>query len=180
METTIMKVHDLSFKPYMEEALIQKRVSELGRQIKTKHQNDRPIFLAVLNGAFVFAADLIRACEMECEISFIKLASYKGTKSSGTVQTLIGLDVEVANRPVIIIEDIIDSGRTLHTFLPELEKLQPKSIEIAALLLKPDALEHSIEIQYLGFEIPPKFVIGYGLDYNGLGRNIKGIYQLVD
>ena len=174
----LIKLHDLYFRPYIEEETIKKRVEEMGQQISAKYKDQNPIFLGVLNGAFVFAADLIRACNIACDVSFIKLSSYRGTKSTGEVSTLIGLDVEVKNRPVIIVEDIIDSGKTLYTFLPELQKLGPSSVELAAMLTKPDARAYPVDIHYQGFEIPDKFVVGYGLDYDGLGRNLPRIYQL--
>lgn len=174
----LIQLHDLSFKPFISEREIRKRVEEIGLQIANKYRDQNPIFLGVLNGAFIFAADLIRACNINCDISFIKLSSYRGTRSTGEVATLIGLDIDVKNRPVIIVEDIIDSGKTLDTFLPELQKLHPASVELAGLLTKPEALEYPVEIHYVGFEIPNKFVVGYGLDYNGLGRNIRDIYQL--
>ncbi len=175
----IVQAHGLSFKPLLTESQIRARIAELGAAITAKYEGRQPLFLGVLNGAFVFAADLIRACRLHCEISFIKLSSYRGLESSGSVSTLIGLDEEVAGRPVILVEDIIDTGKTLSAFLPALATLEPASIEIAALLLKPDALQTPLEVQYLGFEIPDDFVIGYGLDYDGLGRNLPGVYQLV-
>lgn len=173
----LIKLHDLYFQPFISAEAIRAQVDKMGRQISQKYRGQNPIFLGVLNGAFVFAADLIRACAIDCDISFIKLSSYRGTQSSGEVATLIGLDVAVKNRPVIIIEDIIDSGKTLYTFLPELQQLEPSSIELAAMLTKPEALEYPVDIHYSGFAIPDKFVVGYGLDYDGLGRNLPGIYQ---
>ena len=142
-------------------------------------QGKKPLFIAILNGAFIFAADLFKQINIEAEISFIKLASYKGIKSTGKVITAIGLDVDLHRRDVIIVEDIVDTGKTLFQFLPQLQHQHPASLKIASLLHKPDALLHPIKIDYLGFTIPNKFVIGYGLDYDGLGRNIKEIYQLV-
>lgn len=176
----LIQLHDLFFQPFINKADIKKRVEEMGRAIANKYQGRNPIFLGVLNGAFIFAADLIRSCPINCDISFIKLSSYRGTRSTGEVATLIGLDIELKDRPVIIVEDIIDSGKTLDTFLPELEKLNPASIELATLLTKPEAREYPVTIHYTGFEIPNKFVVGYGLDYNGLGRNLRDIYQLKD
>jgi hypoxanthine phosphoribosyltransferase len=176
----IVVAHELRFQPFISTSDIQRRVGELGARISHDYQRRRPVMLAVLNGAFVFAADLARACDIDCEISFIKLSSYQGTRSSGQVANLIGLDAKVEGRPIIIIEDIIDSGRTLYHFLPELRSLKPESVAIAALLFKPSALEFDVRIDYVGFEIPPKFVIGYGLDYDGLGRNLPAIYQLIE
>lgn len=149
-------------------------------EISADYKDKRPLFIAILNGAFIFAADLFRKLDIEAEICFIKLASYKGVKSSGKVITAIGLDVETYGRDVIIIEDIVDTGKTLSQFLPQLVHSQPASLKIATLLHKPEATVHPLKIDYLGFTIPNKFVLGYGLDYDGLGRNIREIYQLID
>ncbi len=177
MKQTVV-AHDLAFEPFLSPETIDKRVRELGREIEERYRGKNPLFLAVLNGAFIFASDLVRACGIDCEISFIRLASYQGSRSSGEVKKVIGLKEDVRDRPVIIVEDIVDSGRTLTTFLPDLEKMGPASIEIATLLLKPEMIEFPIHVDYVGFEIPPRFVIGYGLDYDGQGRNFPGIYQL--
>ena len=179
MENNI-RVHDLYFQPFLSEEEIQNRVKELGIILHQKYAGKNPVFLGVLNGAFIFAADLIRACNFDSETSFIKLSSYRGLKSSGEVSELIGLEVDVMDRPVIIVEDIIDSGKTLSNFIPELQKMGPESVEVVSLLIKPEALEHEIPAHYyIGFEIPTLFVVGYGLDYDGLGRNLPSIYQLV-
>lgn len=179
MENCIV-THGLSFRILIEEAAIRQRILELGRQISERYRGQRPLFLAVLNGAFVFAADLVRACEMECEISFIKLKSYQGIQSTGSITEHIGLEEPVKGRPVILVEDIIDSGRTLSAFLPRLRQEQPASVEVATLLFKPEALLHELQVDYVGFSIEPRFVIGYGLDYDGLGRNLRDIYVLAD
>lgn len=175
-----VKLHDLNFKPYLSAAQIEERIRTMAAAIATDYAAKRPIFLGVLNGAFMFAADLVRACDFPCEISFIKLASYQNTVSTGDVKTLIGLQVDVTDRHVIIVEDIIDSGRTMHQFIPELKKLGPASVAVATLLSKPAAHAFPVHIDYLAFEIPPDFVVGYGMDYNGLGRNLPGLYQLDD
>ncbi len=180
MSESLIQVNGLTFKPYLSEAQIQERVLALGAKITEKHQGERPIFLGVLNGAFMFVADLVRACDLECEISFIKLSSYDGLKSSGSLQTHIGLSQDIKDRVVILVEDIVDTGRTMHQFLPEIQKLGPKKLELASLFVKPDALQHPIAVHYLGFEIPSDFIIGYGLDYDGYGRNLKDIYQLAE
>ncbi len=138
------------------------------------------MFIAILNGSFMFASDLFKELTIEAEICFIKLASYKGTKSTGNVITSIGLDEPLKGRHVVIVEDIVDTGKTLHEFLPQLHNHQPASLKIAALLHKPDALMYPLTIDYLGFSVPNKFLLGYGLDYDGLGRNFKEIYQLVE
>jgi hypoxanthine phosphoribosyltransferase len=173
-----IKVHDKYFTPYLTEATVLARVQELAKQIDTDYKGKRPLFIAILNGAFMFASDLFKQLTIDAEICFIKLASYKGTKSSGQVITAIGLDTDIVNRHVIIIEDIIDTGKTMNAFLPQLFNQNPASLKIAALLHKPEATEYPIAIDYLGFSVPNKFLLGYGLDYDGLGRNLKEIYQL--
>ncbi|HXS57403.1 MAG TPA: hypoxanthine phosphoribosyltransferase [Hanamia sp.] len=174
-----LKVHDKEFAPYITSKEIEEQVRRVAEEINKDYAQKRPLFIAILNGAFVFAADLFKQITVEAEICFIKLASYKGVKSSGKVITAIGLDVDLYGRDVIIIEDIVDTGKTLSQFLPQLEHHHPATLKIAALLHKPTATTHSIKIDYLGFTIPDKFVVGYGLDYDGLGRNIKEIYQLI-
>jgi len=174
-----IKVHDKEFISYITSQEIEKQVARVASEINRDYQGKKPLFIAILNGAFIFAADLFKYITLEAEICFIKLASYKGVKSTGKVITAIGLDVDLYQREVIIVEDIVDTGKTLTQFLPQLEHHHPASLKIASLLHKPDAMIHPIKIDYLGFTIPDKFVIGYGLDYDGLGRNIKEIYQLV-
>ncbi len=172
------KVHDKFFIPYISEENILQKIKEIAAQINQDYKGRKPLFIAILNGSFMFASDLFKALEIEAEISFIKLASYKGSKSTGHIITAIGLDTEVTGRDVIIIEDILDTGKTLHHFLPQLLNQQALSLKIAVLLHKKDAMIFPVNIDYCGFVIPDKFVIGYGLDYDGLGRNFKGIYQL--
>jgi hypoxanthine phosphoribosyltransferase len=175
----VIKVHDKSFEIYLSEETIQQRVRELAASINNDYAGKRPLFIAILNGSFMFASDLFRHLTIEADICFIKLASYKGMKSSGKVITSIGLEEDLFGKEVIIIEDIVDTGKTLHNFLPKLMHQQPKSLKIAALLHKPEATEYPLTLNYVGFDIPNKFVVGYGLDYDGLGRNLKEIYQLV-
>lgn len=174
-----IKVHDKEFISYITSGEIEKQVARVAAEINRDYRGKKPVFIAILNGAFIFAADLFKQITIEAEICFIKLASYKGVKSTGKVITAIGLDVDLYGREVIIVEDIVDTGKTLFQFLPQLEHHHPASLKIASLLHKPEAMMHPIKIDYLGFTIPDKFVIGYGLDYDGLGRNIKEIYQLV-
>jgi hypoxanthine phosphoribosyltransferase len=176
----IIEVHDKSFEPYLSKAAIAEKVNYIAHQINNDYRHKKPLFIAILNGSFIFAADLFKKVSIQAEICFIKLASYKGTKSSGQVITAIGLDRDIFGRHVVIIEDIIDTGKTLNEFLPQLLHQQPASLRIAALLHKPDATVYPVDIDYLGFSIPNKFVVGYGLDYNGLGRNIDEIYKLVE
>lgn len=174
-----IKVHDKFFGPYLSEQDIQQEIKKIAAAINADYAGLRPMFIAILNGSFMFASDLFKYLTIEAEICFIKLASYKGTSSSGQVITAIGLDVDLIGKDIIIIEDIVDTGKTLNEFLPKLHHQQPASLKIAALLHKPDAVKFPIRIDYLGFSIPNKFVVGYGLDYDGLGRNFKEIYQVI-
>lgn len=175
-----IKIHDLWFKPFLSQEAIANRIADLGKQIEKDHASKRPIFICILNGSFMFTADLVRAANIECEIAFMKVSSYEGTSSTGLVKTIYGIDVPLENRHIIIVEDIVDTGRTMKKLLDDLNALQPASISIATLLLKPDALEYSdLQLDYVGFEIENKFVVGYGLDYDELGRNWKEIYQRV-
>jgi hypoxanthine phosphoribosyltransferase len=174
-----IKVHDKSFEIYLPEAKIQEHVKALAQQINADYAGKKPLFIAILNGSFMFASDLFKYLTIDAEICFIKLASYKGMKSSGNVVTAIGLDQDLIGRDVVIVEDIVDTGKTLHEFLPKLQHQQPASLKIVTLLHKPEALKHSLTIDYIGFSIPNKFVVGYGLDYDGLGRNLKEIYQVI-
>ncbi len=173
-------VHDKLFEPYLSKTAIAEKIKSIAHQINNDYRNKKPLFIAILNGSFIFAADLFKQISIEAEICFIKLASYKGTKSSGQIVTAIGLDTDIFKRDVIVIEDIIDTGKTLNAFLPQLQHQQPASLKIVALLHKPEAMIYPVNIDYLGFSIPDKFVLGYGLDYNGLGRNIDEIYKLVE
>jgi hypoxanthine phosphoribosyltransferase len=177
---TAIKVHDKYFVPYIPEAELMQRIKDLAAQIDEDYRDKKPLFIAILNGSFMFAADMFKHITIESEICFIKLASYKGTKSTGQVITAIGLDTDIVGRHVIVLEDIIDTGKTMSEFLPQLHNQQPASLKVATLLHKPEATTFPINIDYLGFSVPNKFLLGYGLDYDGLGRNIKEIYQLTD
>jgi len=176
----IIQVQDKKFQPYLKAEQIHEQIGILANRINTDYKGKRPLFIAILNGSFMFAADLFKELTIDAEICFIKLASYKGTRSTGNVVTSIGLDEPLRDRHVIIVEDIVDTGKTLHEFLPQLANQQPSSLKIAALLHKPTALAFPVTIDYLGFSVPDKFLLGYGLDYDGLGRNLKEIYQLVE
>ncbi|HPH36933.1 MAG TPA: hypoxanthine phosphoribosyltransferase [Sediminibacterium sp.] len=167
-----------TFEPYLPESLIQEKIKELGEVISKEYEGKRPLFIGVLNGSFMFAADLFKQISIEAEICFIKLASYKGTKSTGNVITAIGLDTDIRDRHLILLEDIIDTGKTMNEFIPQLYHQQPASIKMAVLLHKPDATIYPVQIDYCCFSIPDRFVLGYGLDYDGFGRNLKEIYQL--
>lgn len=173
-----LKIHDKTFVPYLPESVILEKVKELAAQLDKDYAGKKPLFIAILNGSFMFTSDLFKYLTIEAEICFIKLASYKGTKSSGHVITAIGLDTDVTNRHVVILEDIIDTGKTMSEFLPQLRNQQPASMKVAVLLHKPDATIYPVNIDYCCFSIPNKFVLGYGLDYDGLGRNVRELYQL--
>ena len=176
----MIEVFNKKFQPYLKAESIQEQVEKMAGHLNRDYEGLRPIFIAILNGSFMFASDLFKSITIEAEICFIKLSSYEGTGSSGNVVTLIGLDKSLKNRHIIILEDIIDTGKTLHEFLPQVKEQQPASLKIAALLHKPEAMVFPIVIDYLGFKVPNKFLLGYGLDFNGLGRNLKEIYQLVE
>jgi hypoxanthine phosphoribosyltransferase len=178
MRTNKIKVHDKFFEPYLSAEQIDTCIQQMADKLNAEYAGKTPLFIAVLNGSFIFAADLFKKLTIEAEICFIKLASYKGTKSTGQVLTAIGLDVDVNERHVVVLEDILDTGKTLHTFLPQLYHAQPASLAIAALLHKPEATEYELPLNYIGMSIPNKFVLGYGLDYDGLGRNLPTIFQL--
>jgi len=175
----VIKVHDKSFETYLSEKTIQQRVKEMAADINRDYEGKRPLFIAILNGSFMFAADLFKHLTIPAELCFIKLASYKGMKSSGKVVTSIGLEEDIFGKEVVIVEDIVDTGKTLHRFLPKLFHQQPHSLKIATLLHKSEATEYPLKLDYIGFDIPNKFVVGYGLDYDGLGRNLKEIYQVL-
>ena len=174
-----ISVHDKSFEPYISAAAISGKVAEMAGNINRDYEGKKPLFIAILNGSFMFASDLFKEIRIDAEICFIKLASYKGTKSTGHVITAIGLDTDLFNRHVIIVEDIVDTGKTMNEFLPQLRYQQPASMKIAALLHKPQAVIYRLNIDYIGFTIPNDFVVGYGLDYDGLGRNMPEIYKVV-
>lgn len=171
-------VYDKTFVPYLAAATIDEVLNRMATELKAEYQHKTPLFIAILNGSFMFASDLFKKLDFEAEICFIKLASYKGTQSTGHVITAIGLDSAIKDRHVVILEDIVDTGKTLTTFLPQLQDQQPASLRICALLHKPEATIFPLQIDYIGFSIPNRFVVGYGLDFDGLGRNLPEIYQL--
>ncbi|MEN0003825.1 MAG: hypoxanthine phosphoribosyltransferase [Bacteroidota bacterium] len=180
MESPLVQVNGLDFKLYIDQTTLQDRVQELGAAIRAKHPKEPPIFIGILNGAAIFMADLVRASQIPCELTFTRLSSYQGLASSGEVDILLPIKEDLTGRVVIVVEDIIDTGRTLSFFIPQLQALGPKRIEIATLLHKPAATQYPIPIDYLGFSIPNDFVIGYGLDFDGKGRELPAIYQKVD
>lgn len=175
-----IKVRDREFTVSIPEEKIKARVAEVAAQISHDLEGKRPLFLAVLNGSFVFAADLLRGIETPCEISFVRMTSYEGTSSTGAVKQLIGLKEDIKDRTVVIVEDIIDSGLTMVHLLELLKEKQPADIKIAALLVKPGNLKVELDIPYCCFEIPNDFIVGYGLDYDGEGRNLPSIYTVTE
>ncbi len=176
----LIKLDDLEFKPYLSEDKIKTRVIALSEQLNKDYAGKKPLFLAILNGSFLFAADLIREMTIDCEITFIKATSYTGTQSSQQLHVSLGPSDMLTEREVIIIEDIVDSGHSLSGLLPMIAEKNPSSIKIASLLYKPAAFKGDFKVDYVGFEIPNDFIVGYGLDYNGLGRNLKDIYVLAN
>ena len=176
METITIK--DKNFAVSIPEKEILRQVARVAAEINRDYEGETPVFLAVLNGAFLFAADLLREIKLPCEIHFVKLTSYQGLHSTGTIKEVIGLATDITNRPVIIIEDIVDSGMTMAHILNTLRTHNPKSIDICTLLLKPGALKVQLDIRYCALEIPNDFIVGYGLDYDGFGRNTRDIYTL--
>lgn len=178
METIL--VRDRKFAVSIPEEKIKARVAEVAAQISQDLEGKRPLFLAVLNGSFVFAADLLRGIVTPCEISFVRMSSYEGTSSTGSVKQLIGLKEDIKGRTVVIVEDIIDSGLTMKNLLSMLEEKGPAEIKIASLLVKPGNLKVDLDIPYCCFEIPNDFIVGYGLDYDGEGRNLPSIYTVTE
>ena len=174
-----MKIKDLQFRKFIGSEKIEETVLRLATQINEDYQGKTPVFLPVLNGSFIFAADLIKEINIPCRVSFVKISSYQGTQSGGLLKTLIGQEESLFNQDVIIVEDVIDSGQTLQKMIEELRGLGAKSVETVALLRKKIAREKNVEVKYVGFDLEEEFVLGYGLDYDGLGRNHKDIYKSI-
>lgn len=169
----------LTFEPYITRESIDSRIKELGKQISAECAGRNPLFLCVLNGAFPFASDLFRACEeIDAEIAFVRLKSYEGTGSTGKVREMLGLTDDIEGRTVIVVEDIVDTGNTITGLIDTLRSKKPAEVKVATLLFKPDALVHDFTPDYVGFKIPKKFIIGFGLDLNGKARNLNDIYIL--
>lgn len=173
---SIVQIKDKRFKTFISEDEIQQRVKAVADRINHDMEGKKPLLLAVLNGSFVFAADLMRHITIPCEISFVKLASYEGTVSTGKVVEVMGLNEDITGRDVIIVEDIVDTGKTMERMLDTLGTRNPNSLHICTLLLKPEKLKIPLNIEYAAMEIPNDFIVGYGLDYDGLGRNLRDIY----
>ena len=175
-----IKLIDKVFETSITEAEIQERVKAVADRINKDMADKNPILLAVLNGSFMFAADLMRMLTIPCEISFVKLASYQGTTSTGTIKEVIGINEDLSGRTVIIIEDIVESGLTIKRMIETIGTRAPKSIHICTLLIKPDRLTVPLDVEYAAIEIPNDFIVGYGLDYNQQGRNLRDIYSVVE
>ena len=175
-----VKIIDKTFKTSITEEQIKQRVKELGQQISKDMEGKNPLLIGVLNGSFIFAADLLREITIPCEISFVKLASYEGILSTGKVKEVMGLNEDISGRTIIIVEDIVDTGRTMRQMLDSLSVRRPASVHICTLFVKPDKLEEPLDIEYAAFSIPNDFIVGYGLDYDQQGRGLKEIYTLVE
>ena len=178
-EQKTIKVKDKTFAVSIPESEIKQQIKRVAAEITHDYAGQEPVFLAVLNGSFVFAADLLREVDLPCEISFVKLASYQGTNTTGNIREIIGLNIDITGRPVIIVEDIVDTGLTMAHMLETLQPQNPSSVAICTLLLKPSKLQVKLDVRYCCKEIPDDFVVGFGLDYDGYGRNTKDIYTIV-
>lgn len=179
MDNHIIQIKDKRFAVSIAEENILKEVDRVAAEINRDLRDKNPLFLSVLNGSFMFTADLMKRITIPCEISFVKLASYQGVSSTGTIKEVIGINEDISGRTVVIVEDIVDTGLTMQRLLETLGTRGPKEIRIATLLLKPDKLKVNLHIDYAAMRIPNDFIVGYGLDYDGLGRNYKDIYTLV-
>lgn len=176
-----IQVEDKEFELFLENDNLNKRIRLLGIQMNVDYEGRFPLFIGVLNGSFLFMADLIKEIDVPCEITFIRVASYEGAESTGMVKELIGLPQNIKDRDIIVVEDIVDTGLTLSHILKTIKEKNPASIKVCSLLVKPSSLKFEIEeLEYVGFEIPNEFVVGYGLDYNGLGRNLTDIYRATE
>jgi hypoxanthine phosphoribosyltransferase len=173
-----VKIKDKSFEIYLPEPLIKARIKEIASQIKNDFKGEEVLILGILNGSFVFMADLVRSTDLQVQCEFLRISSYEGTESTGKVKTLLGLTAEISGKNVIVVEDIVDTGISMNFLISELQKKNPKKLAIATLLFKKEAFRFNYPLDYVGFEIPNKFVLGYGLDYDGYGRNLSDIYQL--
>jgi adenylate kinase len=174
----MIKLHDKTFEPYITETEIQLIIKKIAKDITKEYKNKQPIIIGILNGSFMFLSDLVKELNFDLEVSFVKFTSYQGTKSTGTVNELIGFNTNLKGRDIIIVEDIIDTGNTIEKVLNILKSYAVNSVKIATLLYKPTVFNKKYQINYVGLEIPNTFVVGYGLDYNELGRNLKEIYKL--
>lgn len=176
----IIQIKDKRFKTFIPEAEILQEVSRVANEIMNDLKDEKPLFVSVLNGSFMFTADLMKYLDMPCEVSFVKLASYEGTSSTGKVKELVGLNDDITGRTVVIVEDIVDTGLTMQRLVETLKARNPKEVRIATLLVKPDKLQVPLDIHYVAMNIPNDFIVGYGLDYDGLGRNYRNIYTVIE
>ena len=176
----IVKIKDKTFRTSIPEAEIKARVKTVAQQISKDMAGKTPLFLGVLNGSFIFASDLMREMTIPCEISFVKLASYQGTTSTGKVKEVIGINEDLSGRTVVIVEDIVESGQTMKQMVESLGTRNPESVHICTLFFKPDKLKEELTLDYVAFRIPDDFIVGYGLDYDGLGRELKDVYTIVE
>jgi len=174
----VVTIQDKQFELFIEQGEIEQEIKRVAETINSELNGKNPLFIGVLNGAFMFAGELMKEVNIPSEITFVKLASYQGTASSGKIQTILGLNEDIKGRCVVIIEDIVDSGNTIASLISELSTHNPEEIKIATLLFKPTALKKNIKPDYVALEIPSDFIVGYGLDYNGFGRNLKDIYKV--
>lgn len=174
--TKMITIKDKQFEPFIHHEQIAERVAALADRLNADYEGKNPVLIAILNGAFMFAADLVRKLDFDHEIQFAKFSSYQGMDTTGEVRELIGLSTDIKDRDVIIVEDIIDTGTTMYNLLPKLKEKGVKSLEIASLLMKPGKLKVPLDVKYCAMEIPNEFIVGYGLDYDGIGRNYKSIY----
>lgn len=172
-----MKVKDLEFREFISAEKVEQKVKALAAKVNEDYQDKTPLILPILNGSFIFASDLVKELNIPCRVSFVKVSSYSGTQSTGQLKTLLGLEESLFNQHILIVEDIVDTGLTLQKIIEELRGLGTKSVEVVALLRKKPAREKNIDVKYVGFDIDEEFVLGYGLDYDGFGRNTKEIYQ---
>ena len=177
---SVIRIKDKTFTTFITEDKILKEVSRVADEINRDLEGTEPLFLSVLNGSFMFTADLMKRINIPCEISFVKLASYQGTSSTGKVKELVGLNESIEGRTVVIVEDIIDTGFTMERLVETLRSKNPKDVRIATLLVKPDKLQVKLDIDYVAMNIPNDFIVGYGLDYDGKGRNYRDIYTVVN
>lgn len=179
MREEIVKVSDKEFRLLYDSSQIKKRVEMLAGEISRDMAGSVPVFVCMLKGSFMFAADLLRHIDCPCEVSFIRYSSYRGTHSTGKVRAVMGLDTDVRGRNIVVVEDIVETGRTMYSLLAKLNDLRPASVSVAALVTKPDRLEKPVEVKYAGFKMKATdFIVGYGLDYNEQGRNLSDIYIL--
>lgn len=173
-----LQLAGLSFVPFITHDRIQERIRDMGTELNARYEGKTPLFVPVLNGAFMFAADLMKEICIPCEVSFVKVASYEGLSSTGEIEEVLGLQADIRDRHVVLVEDIVDTGITIQRLMATLRPSMPASLEVASLFVKPESVKVPLDIAFRGFDIENKFIVGYGLDYKGLGRNYRDVYQL--